>query len=515
MFEAGDYAGGHTNTVRVDTEHATWDVDTGFIVFNDRNYPNFERLLGELGVATQPSQMSFGVSDGADFEYNGGLAERPVRQARAPRARRGFTAWSPTSCASTATRARCSPPSDDGRSLGDWLARAALLAPVRRAADRAPGVGRVVGRPARRCGRSRRASWSSSSTTTGCSGSATGRSGGRSPAARAATCEALIAALARAAAAGDAGRRRSPVTHVTSRSSPRGGEPERFDEVVLATHSDQALRAARRRERARARDARRDPLPAQRGGAAHRRSLLPRRRRAWASWNYHLLAEPPGRCTVTYHMNRLQSLRADREFCVTLNRTEAIDPEQILRTIRYAHPVYTAAGDAAQARHARSAAQPHALLRRLLGLGLPRGRRRQRARGGRGACAARVRRVNAIYEGTIRHRRFAGAPARASATASRWPTSTSTSCRRCSAAGCGRCAPALVRFRRGDYLGDPAVPLGGRGPRARRRARRARARRARCGCSTHLRYLGHCFNPVSFYYCFDARASASRRSSPR
>ena len=71
VFEAGQAAGGHANTVRVDTEHATHHVDTGFIVFNDRNYPNFQRLLASLGVASQPSDMSFGVSDGGDFEYNG------------------------------------------------------------------------------------------------------------------------------------------------------------------------------------------------------------------------------------------------------------------------------------------------------------------------------------------------------------------------------------------------------------------------------------------------------------
>src|SRR5262245_3055020 len=71
VFEAGSQAGGHANTVRVDTADATHHVDTGFIVFNDRNYPQFERLLASLGVATQPSNMSFGVSDGGDFEYNG------------------------------------------------------------------------------------------------------------------------------------------------------------------------------------------------------------------------------------------------------------------------------------------------------------------------------------------------------------------------------------------------------------------------------------------------------------
>lgn len=78
--------------------------------------------------------------------------------------------------------------------------------------------------------------------------------------------------------------------------------------------------------------------------------MLPRRRRAWASWNYHLLAEPKRATTVTYQMNRLQSLRAEREFCVTLNRTASIAPDKVIRTISYAHPVYTAAGVQAQAR---------------------------------------------------------------------------------------------------------------------------------------------------------------------
>ena len=77
-------------------------------------------------------------------------------------------------------------------------------------------------------------------------------------------------------------------------------------------------------------------------------------------------------------MNRLQSLDAELEYCVTLNRTDAIDPAQIIRTIAYAHPVYTVEGQAAQrALRGDRRPQPHALLRRLLGLGLPRGRRRR------------------------------------------------------------------------------------------------------------------------------------------
>ncbi|MGH3991282.1 MAG: NAD(P)/FAD-dependent oxidoreductase, partial [Pseudonocardiaceae bacterium] len=72
VYEANDYVGGHTNTVRVDLADETHWVDTGFIVLNDRNYPNFEPLLAELGVPTQPSRMSFSVSDDqGSFEYAG------------------------------------------------------------------------------------------------------------------------------------------------------------------------------------------------------------------------------------------------------------------------------------------------------------------------------------------------------------------------------------------------------------------------------------------------------------
>jgi predicted NAD/FAD-binding protein len=137
--------------------------------------------------------------------------------------------------------------------------------------------------------------------------------------------------------------------HVTV--TPSGGEPERFDEIVVAVHSDQALGMlgdATDREHAILR-----AIPYQPNEAVLHTDarLLPRRRRAWASWNYHLLEHPVGATTVTYHMNRLQSLAADREFCVTLNRREAIDPSKVLRTISYAHPVFTTAGARAQARH--------------------------------------------------------------------------------------------------------------------------------------------------------------------
>jgi predicted NAD/FAD-binding protein len=150
-------------------------------------------------------------------------------------------------------------------------------------------------------------------------------------------------------------RLRSPVQAVTRQCDhvlvkPSGGEAERFDEVVLATHSDQALAlltdpSDREHEILSA-------IPYQRNEAVLHTDarMLPRRRRAWASWNYHLLAEQSAMTTVTYHMNRLQSLRAEEQFCVTLNHSETIDPDRVIRSIFYAHPVYTEAGIRAQAR---------------------------------------------------------------------------------------------------------------------------------------------------------------------
>ena len=140
----------------------------------------------------------------------------------------------------------------------------------------------------------------------------------------------------------------APSDHVELVAAGRR-EPSAIDEVVIATHSDQALAllsdpSEREREVLGA-------IPYQPNEAVlHTDStLLPRRASRAPAWNFHLLREPKPLSTVTYYMNHLQRLRADRDFCVTLNRTEAIDPAKIIRTIAYSHPVFTPAGVAAQA----------------------------------------------------------------------------------------------------------------------------------------------------------------------
>ena len=361
VFEAGDHAGGHANTVRVDTPNETHHVDTGFVVFNDRNYPGFERLLARLSIGWQRSTMSFSVSDGAgDFEYSSasalGLYAKPAHLL-SPRFQRMVADLVRFN---RAARELLSQEREDP-SLGEWLERQRfsrafierLIVPQVAAVWSADpsqrwsfparflvqffanhGMLSFVGRPRWR-------------TIPG--GSVR-----------------YVRALAEPL--GERLRLRTPVDsverhddHVLVRA--RGRQDERFDELVLATHSDQALTLLA--DAGAAEHEILGAIPYQHNEAALHTDvrMLPRRRRAWASWNYHL--RPPSQgasaegesgvpesgVAITYHMNRLQSLRAERELCVTLNRTAEIDPAKLIRTIPYAHPLYTAAGVVAQRRH--------------------------------------------------------------------------------------------------------------------------------------------------------------------
>jgi predicted NAD/FAD-binding protein len=349
VFEAADYAGGHANTIRVDTPNETHYVDTGFIVFNDRNYPAFGRLLDRLDVAWQPSTMSFSVSDGVgDFEYSGaspnGLFAKRSHL---------ITPWFHRMVFdlgrfNRAARRLVESPVGRGPSLAEWLEGQRFSRPfIERLI--VPQISAVWSADPRHM-------WSFPARFLAEFFDHHGMLGFRGrPRWRvirggsARYVEALTSPFI------DRIRLRTPVRAVRRDDDgvvvlPRGGEAERFDQVVLATHSNQALAMLR------------DATPVERSILAaipyqvneavlHTDvRLLPRRRRAWASWNYHWQPDPGPRATVTYHMNRLQWLRAEREFCVTLNRTEAIDPERIIRKITYAHPVFTSAGVEAQRR---------------------------------------------------------------------------------------------------------------------------------------------------------------------
>ena len=346
LFEANDYAGGHTHTVRVDTADETHHVDTGFIVHNDRNYPRFVRLLESVGVATQPAPMSFSVSDGrGGLEYNGASANGLFANRAnlvSPRFHRmildllRFNREAPALIGLNGSGPTLGEFLDEGGYSRAFVER--LIVPQASAvwsADPAAmwefpasflaeffanhGMFGFTGRPEWRA--------------------ITGGS--------ARYVERLVDGYAVHLSA-PVGRveRFDEFVEVT----PAGAEPLRFDEVVLAVHSDQALAMLADPSRAESEvlgTIRYQPNDV----LLHTdRSLLPRRPRAWASWNFHLQDEPVGRTTVTYHMNRLQTLDADREFCVTLNRNAEVDPAAVIRRLRYDHPVFTPSALAAQER---------------------------------------------------------------------------------------------------------------------------------------------------------------------
>jgi predicted NAD/FAD-binding protein len=348
VYEANGYAGGHTNTIRVDTEHETHHVDTGFIVMNDRTYPNFTRLLGRLGVATQPTHMSFSVKgEEEDFEFSGtprGLLCQP-RNLLSPPFRRMIADLLRFNRELRGLLRR----EETGESLHDFLDRQGFS---RAFVERliVPQVSAVWSADPRQSssmpvrfiaeffanhgmlGFRDRPHWS---TVAG--GSARYVEALTTPFRERIRLDSPVRSIARR------------TDHVAVTAS--GEEPERYDHVILATHSDQALGLLSDPSPREARLL--GAIPYQQNEAVlHTDStLLPRRRGARAAWNFHLLRDPKPQSTVTYYMNHLQRLVADRDFCVTLNRTEAIDPAKIIRTISYSHPVYTPDGVAAQSQH--------------------------------------------------------------------------------------------------------------------------------------------------------------------
>lgn len=353
LFEAGDYIGGHTNTIEVPREGTTYAVDTGFIVFNDWTYPNFIALLDRLGVAHQPSDMSFSVRcERTGLEYNGTTLNSLLAQRRnllRPSFHRMIRDILRFNREAVALLEEPGP----GPSLGAYLKQQRYSEPFigqyllpMAAAIWSAGQATILEFPAQYLVRffkhhgmlsvNDRPTWRVIA-------------GGSSR-----YVEPLVRPFR------DRIRLHSPVesigrfpqgVDVCWRDREGRRQTDRFDAIVLACHSDQALGLL----------AKPSPLEQEVLGAIRYqrndavlhtdRSLLPKRRLAWAAWNYHLLPQPPKQVVVTYHMNRLQGLVAPCEFCVTLNHSEAIDPAKVLKRIVYHHPLYSPQAVAAHARY--------------------------------------------------------------------------------------------------------------------------------------------------------------------
>jgi predicted NAD/FAD-binding protein len=349
VFEAGNYVGGHTHTVDVEHEGVQHAIDTGFIVFNDWTYPNFIALLDELNVPWQHSDMSFSVQNArTSLEYNGTSLNALFAQ------RGNLISPSFLKMVVDILRFNREAPKlllgDSHRlSLGEYLRSEAYSAyfvenyivpmgaavwstrpeemfefPARFFVEFFANHGflNVDNRPVWRViqGGSRE----------------------------------YVKRLTASYAAGI--RLNTPVESIARRPGGVavrlvGGTVEHFEAVFIACHSDQALRLLS------------DPSPAERailGAIPYQENeavlhtdvrLMPKRRLAWAAWNYHVPQTPSARVCLTYNMNILQSLPGKTQFMVSLNHPD-IDPSRVIGNYRYHHPVFTAAGVAAQKRRA-------------------------------------------------------------------------------------------------------------------------------------------------------------------
>lgn len=349
LFEANDYLGGHTRTLDVQGGGSTLGVDTGFIVFNERTYPNFCRLLDKLQVASRPAPMTFSVScERTGLEYGTRTLGTLFAQRR--------NLFSPSFIRMIREIFRLrrefdgileSP--DRGLPLGELLEKrrysrrfieqflvpfgASIWSVDADTFHRFPAETFVrffknhgffeVENPVQ---------WR---VVTGGSRSYIGP---------------LSASFSRDI------RLECPVTRVARRedgvSVATAAGREDYDEVVLAVHSDQALAMLA------------DPTPKEReilGSMPYvenevtlhtDRAALPRRRPVWSSWNYIIPRDPLRRVAVTYDMNILQGLETDDEYCVTLNRPDLVDPGRVVSSTALHHPVYLPEGVSARSRFA-------------------------------------------------------------------------------------------------------------------------------------------------------------------
>lgn len=349
LFESEARLGGHTATMDVQVQGQSYAVDTGFIVYNDRTYPHLIRLFQQLGLQGRATDMSFSVAtaDGRREYASQSLSTlfatrtdllRPSQY----RLVRDILRFNREATALAGA-------GEDSRTLAEFLA------------DRGFGHDLAERYVFPLCA----AIWSTSLETA--------RLFPAAHFARFFSNHGLLSLNDRPQWRTVPGGSRQYVERMRPRleahirlSTPvrevrRTAEgvtigldtgTEEFDAVILACHSDTALQLLA------------DPSAAESeilGALPYvdndvvlhtDASILPQRRRAWASWNYRLHADPAHPATLSYHMNRLQGIQAPVEFCVSLNTGGRVAQEHILGEYVYAHPVYTPASDAARARRA-------------------------------------------------------------------------------------------------------------------------------------------------------------------
>lgn len=350
LFEANDYLGGHTNTVQVETQSGDLAIDTGFIVFNDRTYPNFIKLLDQLDVGYQKTKMSFSVDcEKTGLQYsgtglNGLFAQR--KNAVSPWFYRLLSDFRRFSKEAHEILDSGQPP----ETVDNYLSRRNYSSQFVEQYFLPMGA----------------AIWSSSFDTF--------REFPIQFIAEFYKNHGLLGIKDRPqwfVVRGGSNRYISPITkawrenihlncpvegvhrresNITVKLS--NGVSQDFDHVIFACHSDQALRilgdgcTQPEREVLSA-------FPYQKNRAVLHTdaSLLPSNRRAWACWNYFNPAGETSAATLTYNMNMLQSLESNQTYCVSLNDDNRIDQRKVIASFDYAHPTFSINRGQMQARH--------------------------------------------------------------------------------------------------------------------------------------------------------------------
>ncbi len=349
VYEADGRPGGHANTVDVELNGTLHHVDTGFIVYNERNYPLFSGMLARLGIESRPTEMSFSVRDeSAGLEWRGSSASSIFAQPRNLVRPKFLRMLSDITKFNRAARALLECPANDDLTLDEFLAQSEwspgfrewYLIPMGSAIwscdpavfTRFPAVAfaRFFDNHGL-LGLSERPEW-----RTVIGGSRRYVNAILDPLGPQAYKNAKVAKVV---------RRGSSVEVATEL-----GENEHFDHVIIATHSTDALNLLSDPTRAE-----REVLTAiryQRNEAVLHTdaSLLPTSTRARASWNWHSGGDAQA-ATLTYDLSRLQGLATAEPICLTLNHTPAVSPAKVLDTFTYWHPVFDAGAMRAQRRH--------------------------------------------------------------------------------------------------------------------------------------------------------------------
>lgn len=350
VFEAEDYIGGHTHTIEVDLQGKNYPVDTGFIVCNDRTYPNFLKLLDQLDVQKSPTNMGFGIkSDQSGLEYSTTSLNHVFAQRKNLVSVKFLGMLKDIVRFNKAvTRALLNNTLDAEISLGNYLAENQysryfidhFIVPMG-AAIWSIGVKQMMAFPLLAFARF---FYNHGLLTVNDQPQWYYIEGGSRSYVKKLT-DSFKGNI----------KLSTPVEFVT-RYQDRvtvgaAGESLDFDKVIFATHSDITLKMLT--DPSQPENEILSAIPYQPNEIVLHTdaSVLPKNRKAWAPWNYHLQADQEKAATLTYYMNMLQNIQAPEALLVTLNETEHIDPKKILGRYDKAHPVFNRESIAAQKRY--------------------------------------------------------------------------------------------------------------------------------------------------------------------